>query len=178
MRRLMVCLSMAGPLALGACAVAPPSGPTVMALPPQGKSLEAFQQEDGACRGYASQITGGVAPAQAATNSGLASAAVGTALGAAAGALIGSAGGAVGGGAAIGAGAGLLAGSAIGAGNAGATAGALQSQYNTAYTQCMYAKGNSVQSAPAPAYGYGYRAYPYGYPYGYGYGYGYAYPGY
>jgi hypothetical protein len=171
MRRVLVGLGLAGPLALGACAVAPPSGPTVMALPAQGKNLANFQEEDLACRNYASEITGGAAPAQAAANSGLASAAVGTALGAAAGALIGSAGGAVGGGAAVGAGAGLLLGSAVGAGNAQASGASLQTRYNTAYTQCMYAKGNSVQSPPAPTYGY------YGYPaYGY-YGY-YGRPGY
>lgn len=36
------------------CAVAPPSGPSVMALPPRGKSLTAFQQEDAQCRYHAS----------------------------------------------------------------------------------------------------------------------------
>jgi hypothetical protein len=175
MRRVAICLVLS-PLALAACAVPPPAGPTVMALPGQGKSITEFQQEDQACRSYASQITGGASPQQAAVNSGLASAAVGTALGAAAGALIGSAGGAVGGGAAVGAGAGLLLGSAVGAGNAQAAGASLQSRYDTAYTQCMYSKGNSVQAAPArPAYGY-----PYGYAYpGYGYGYpGYYAPGY
>jgi len=35
-------------LALCACVVAPPPGPTVMALPGQGKNLEAFQQDDAA----------------------------------------------------------------------------------------------------------------------------------
>src|SRR5271166_170859 len=44
-----------GALALGACAVTPPQGPAVVALPPQGKDLAQFQQEDTTCRGYAQQ---------------------------------------------------------------------------------------------------------------------------
>src|SRR5277367_6933648 len=91
-------------LALGACAVAPPAGPTVAAMPGNGKSFEAFQYDDSICRQAASQQTGGVQPGQAAAQSAVGSAAVGTALGAAAGALIGAAGGAAGPGAAIGAG--------------------------------------------------------------------------
>jgi hypothetical protein len=145
-------------------------------MPGQGKSFEAFQQDDATCRGWATQQTGGVQPGQAATNSAVGSAVLGTALGAAAGAAIGSVGGAVGAGAAIGAATGLLAGSAIGADTAQASAGNIQYSYNAAYAQCMAAKGNSVQS-PQPAYAggyaypaYGYPAYPYGYPYGYGYG--------
>ena len=37
-------------LTLSACAVAPPTGPSVMALPPQGKSFEQFQQDDATCQ--------------------------------------------------------------------------------------------------------------------------------
>jgi hypothetical protein len=149
-----------------------------MAMPGQGKSFEAFQQDDGTCRGWATQQTGGVQPGQAASDSAVGSAVLATALGAAAGAAIGSVGGAVGAGAAIGAATGLLAGSAIGANTAQASAGNVQYSYNVAYAQCMSAKGNSVQG-PQPAYAggylgaypaYGYPAYPYGYPYGYGYG--------
>lgn len=44
-----------GALALGACAVTPPQGPAVVALPPEGKDLAQFQQEDTTCRGYAQQ---------------------------------------------------------------------------------------------------------------------------
>jgi hypothetical protein len=135
-------------LALSACAVAPPSGPSVMALPGQGKSFQAFQQEDVSCRQYASAQTGGASPAQAATNSAVGSAVLGTALGAAAGAALGSVGGAMGAGAAIGGATGLLAGSAIGAGNAQASGASLQQRYDIAYTQCMYANGDTVQSAP------------------------------
>ena len=43
----------AGLCAITACAEQPPSGPTVMGLPPQGKSLTVFQQEDEQCRAHA-----------------------------------------------------------------------------------------------------------------------------
>ncbi len=140
-----------------------------MALPPQGKSFEAFQADDVTCRGFASQQTGGASAAQAANNSAVGSALLGTALGAGVGAAIGSVGGAVGAGAAIGGATGLLAGSAIGAGNAQAAGGNVQARYDTAYTQCMYSKGDTVQSAPGGyAGGYGYPYGPGYYPYGYG----------
>lgn len=136
-----------------------------MALPAQGKPFEAFQQDDASCRGFAGQQTGGASAAQAGTNSAVGSAALGTALGAGVGAALGSVGGAVGAGAAIGGATGLLAGSAVGAGNAQAAGGNLQAHYDNAYTQCMYSKGNSVQSAPGYAGGYpaGYYAGPYAY---------------
>jgi hypothetical protein len=176
MTRSISALGVVSVLALGACAVAPPQGPNVMALPAQGKSFEAFQQDDGICRGFAAQQTGGASSAQAAGNSAVGSAVLGTALGAGVGAALGSVGGAVGAGAAIGGATGLLAGSAIGANNAQAAGGNVQARYDTAYTQCMYSKGNTVQSAPS-----GYAAgYPGGYypgPY-YGPAYGPAYYGY
>ena len=54
-------------LALGGCAVTLPSGPAVLAVPGQGKTLEAFQQDDVACRQYASERVGaGVAQASSA----------------------------------------------------------------------------------------------------------------
>jgi hypothetical protein len=56
-----------GILALKACAVAPPSGPAVVALPPEGKDLARFQQEDTGCRGYAQQQIGYGSPQQAAS---------------------------------------------------------------------------------------------------------------
>lgn len=138
-----------------------------MALPGQNKPFEAFQQDDAMCRGYATQQTGGASSAQAANNSAVGSAALGTALGAGVGAALGSVGGAVGTGAAIGGATGLFAGTAIGAGNAQAAGGNVQARYDTAYTQCMYSKGNTVQSAPS---GYAYDYPPPGYypaPYGY-----------
>jgi hypothetical protein len=132
----------------------------VLALPPEGKDLARFQQEDTSCRGYAQQQIGYGSPQQAANQNAVGSAAVGTAVGGAAGAAIGAAGGAAGTGAAVGAGAGLLAGSAIGASNASASAFVLQQRYDIAYAQCMAASGNSVQPFPV-AWPYA----PYGYPY-------------
>lgn len=169
MNRVMSGLGIVSVLALGACAVAPPQGPNVMALPAQGKSFEAFQQDDMLCRGYASQQIGGTNATQAANDSAVGSAVVGTALGAGVGAALGSLGGAMGAGAAIGGATGLLAGSAIGAGNAQAAGGNVQARYDTAYTQCMYSRGNTVQSAPT-GYAGGYPAGYYPAPY-YGPGY-------
>jgi hypothetical protein len=165
MTRFRTALAILIPLGLGACTVAPPTGPLVLAMPPAGKDLNAFRNEDAQCRNYASAQIGYGSPAEAANRSAVGSAAVGTALGAAAGALLGSAGGAVGAGAAIGAGTGLLAGSAVGAGNANVSARGMQQYYDTAYAQCMASLGNQLQ-APVASYGYGYGGYgpAYGYP--------------
>jgi len=57
-------------------------------------------------------------------------------------------GGAAGAGAAIGGATGLIAGAAGGANNAQAISGNAQTRYDTAYTQCMYSKGNIVQAPP------------------------------
>lgn len=171
MTRTIPAIGVISVLALSACAVAPPQGPSVMALPQKGKPFEVFQQDDATCRGFATQQTGGANAQQAANNSAVGSAVIGTALGAAAGAALGSVGGAVGAGAAIGGATGLLAGSAIGANNAQYAGGNVQAQYDTAYTQCMYSKGDTVQSAPSGyAAGYGYPAGYYPGPY-YGPGY-------
>jgi uncharacterized membrane protein YgcG len=58
-------IGLLGALALVACAESPPSGPSVVGLPPQTKDLAQFQQEDSACRQYASQQTSSESPAQA-----------------------------------------------------------------------------------------------------------------
>ena len=155
---------LAGALAVAGCAAPLPPGPSVMALPSQGKDFAQFQQEDASCRYFAGQQTGFVNPNQAATQSAVGSAAIGTAVGAAAGAVIGAAAGNPGAGAAIGAGSGLLVGSGVGANNAYATGASLQQRYDIAYTQCMYANGNTVQASgpltgPAYAGGWGYPAY-------------------
>jgi outer membrane lipoprotein SlyB len=173
-------IALLGILALGACTVAPPSGPSTMALPGKDKSFEAFQQDDASCRQYATAQSGGATPADAANQSMVGSAAVGTVVGAAAGAALGAAAGNPGLGAAAGAGAGLLTGTAVGSNNAAASGAGVQRRYDMAYNQCMYGHGNSVPTQPAvaaypaPAYPYGYP-YPAYYPYPY---YGYAYPGY
>jgi len=106
------------------------------------------------CR-YAQNQVGGAGANEAAVNAGVAGAAVGTLVGAAAGAAIG--GGHEGAGA--GAGAGLVAGTMAGTGAAQRSANATQQNYDNAYTQCMYAKGEQVSipstrirnRAPAPA---------------------------
>jgi hypothetical protein len=170
MTRSRTALALLIPLGLGACTVAPPTGPLVLAMPPAGKDLVAFRNEDAQCRNYAGGQIGYANPADAANRSAVGSAAIGTALGAAAGALLGSAGGAMGAGAAIGAGTGLLAGSAIGAGNANVSGRALQQHYDTSYAQCMASLGNQLQ-API-GYGAGYGGYGgYGGYYGPAYGY-------
>jgi hypothetical protein len=146
--------------AVTACAVPPPRGPTVMALPPEGKSLAVFQQEDQQCRNHGAAAIGFVQPGQAGTQAAVGSAAVGTVLGAAAGAAIGAAAGNPGAGAAIGGATGLLGGTAVGANRAAASEFDLQTRYNIAYSQCMYAFGNTVTNPPivyafgGPWYGY------------------------
>jgi OmpA family protein len=138
---------------LNACA-AIPTGPNVMVWPGVGKPFDLFQTEDAWCRYYA-QSRLGIAPEQAATQSAVASTALGTAVGAAAGAAIGAAAGNPGLGAAIGAGSGLLVGSASGAQAGAASAATLQTRYDMAYLQCMYARGNQVPgpaATPSPSY--------------------------
>lgn len=149
------------PIVLAACTVAPPTGPSVLALPPEGKDLARFQAEDAYCRSYASAQIGYGSPAQAGTQSAVGSAAVGTALGAAAGALIGSASGSMGSGAAIGAGSGLLAGSALGLGTSQSSTLGLQERYDMAYAQCMASSGNTFaeRRQAVPYYDYGYPQY-------------------
>jgi outer membrane lipoprotein SlyB len=142
-------------LSLTGCAVIPPSGPTVVALPPSGEPLSKFQQEDYACRDYAFRSDNASQPSVAA-NDGLRTGAIGTVGGAAAGALLGAAAGDAGIGAAIGAGAGLLFGSAVGANGAQATSESLQARYDAAYSQCMASKGNRITQpavySTAPVY--------------------------
>ncbi|WP_376096115.1 glycine zipper family protein [Roseomonas sp. CCTCC AB2023176] len=173
-------------LGLSACAVVPPSAPSVYVLPPAGKDYAQFQREDLGCRAQAQAQVGDVTGAQlASNNTAVGNAAVGTALGAVAGLAIGSLTGNAGAGAAIGAGTGLVAGSATGANAAAATSGGLQRQYDVVYLQCMTAAGNTPPPAPtvavvpgAPYYGYvgpsvglgfGFYGGRYYYPHRYGY---------
>ena len=116
-----------------------PSGPGVMVLPGSGKSFDQFRADDFDCRQFASAQTGGTTPSQAATDSGVTSAAVGTVVGAAAGAAMNG-----GRGAAVGAGTGLAVGALAGTGAAEGSAYGLQRRYDVAYIQCMYAKGHKV----------------------------------
>ncbi len=125
-------------LMLGACTTMP-AGPSVMVLPGTGKSFDQFRLDDSECRQFSSAQVGGSTPNQAAADSGVKSAAVGTLIGAAAGAAIGG-----GQGAAVGAGAGLAGGALVGTAAADQSSYNLQRRYDVAYIQCMYAKGHKV----------------------------------
>src|SRR6185437_9559026 len=141
-------------LALGGCATALPTGPSpsAAAMPAQGKSFDQFRADDASCRQFASAQIGGGSPSDAASQSFLGSAALGTVAGAAA--------------AAIGAASGLGLGSIAGADAADYAGSSLQRRYDIGYLQCMSAKGESVPQS-LPAYGYGYPTYPSYPPYSY-----------
>lgn len=121
-----------------------PQGPSVMVLPGPGKSFDQFQMEDAYCRQWASQRTG-ITSQEAVNQDTVTGAGVGTLVGAGLGAALGAATGSPGMGAAIGAGSGLLSGILLGAGEGQAAGARVQSRYDIAYQQCMYAKGNQVQ---------------------------------
>lgn len=135
-----------------AACVSVPTGPSVMALPGTGKSFDQFRGEDAYCRQFALDQLGGKTAQDAANESGVRSAAIGTVIGAVAGAALGGHQGA-----GVGAGAGLLMGSAAGAGAGEASAMTTQRRYDNAYVQCMYGQGNRVpvagrlESRPAPS---------------------------
>lgn len=128
-------------LAIGlitAC-VSAPTGPTITIMPREGKSFEEFKKEDEECRAFAAKAVreGNTA----ALKEGAISTATGAAIGAAAGALYqGGSSSNVGTGAAIG----MVGGAAVGAMAASSKETQAQTQYNTAYQQCMYTKGNQV----------------------------------
>lgn len=132
-------------LLLAGCASVP-AGPRVMALPGTGKNFEQFRGDDAECRRYAQYQTGGTGADQAGVDAGVRSAVVGTVVGAVAGAAIGGRNGA-----GVGAGTGLLVGGMAGAGAAQESAYATQRNYDNAYVQCMYAKGQQVPASAAMA---------------------------
>ena len=140
-------------LLVGACTTMP-EGPSVMVLPGRGKSFDQFRADDFECRQFAGGQVGGTTAAQASSDSGVRSAALGTVLGAAAGAVING-----GSGAAVGAGTGLLVGALAGMGAAESSGYTVQQRYNNGYMQCMYAKGHRIPvsgrftytNRPAPA---------------------------
>ena len=140
-------------LLVGACTTMP-EGPSVLVLPGTGKSFDQFRADDFECRQFANGQVGGTTAAQASSDSGVRSAAVGTVMGAAAGAAIGG-----GKGAAVGAGTGLLVGALVGTGAAESSAHTVQRRYDYGYEQCMYAKSHRIpvsghftySNPPAPA---------------------------
>jgi len=139
MKSLTFSLAAVSTLLLFAGCASVPTGPSVMALPGSDKSFEQFRSDDAQCRQFALSQVGGVAAGHAAVDAGVTSAAVGTLVGAAAGAAIGGHNGA-----GVGAGTGLLVGSMAGSDAARSSAYGTQRNYDHAYIQCMYAKGEQV----------------------------------
>jgi hypothetical protein len=138
MKLLGVSSVLAAALVLGACATYP-TGPSMLALPGTGKSVDRFQYDDAECRKIADDQNGGTSPSDVANSSTAKGAGVGTLIGAGVGAAFGG-----GGGAAVGAGFGLLTGAAVGASAGESSAYALQRRYDHAYIQCMYTRGHKV----------------------------------
>jgi hypothetical protein len=124
-------------------------------MPGTGKSLEQFQADSINCQQFAQATIGG--PTQAAQNTAATNVAGGAAVGAAVGAMLGAATGNTSAGAAWGAGTGMLIGSSAAGGSGMTSSYTLQRQYDIAYMQCMYARGNQVpvrvapRTAPAPS---------------------------
>ena len=149
--RAIGCVSALG-LLLAGCAQTP-LGPTVQVMPGPGKSFDSFRIDQANCKDYAAQQVQG--QADNANKRAVGAAVLTTALGVGAGALLGSVSGNAGAGAAIGGAAGVGVGAGIGAGNSQNAQYSIQQQYDNAYAQCMYAKGEQVagyqQYVPAPA---------------------------
>jgi hypothetical protein len=139
----------AGSLAICLMATAcahPPMGPQVSVMPGPNKPFDVFQQDDAMCRSFAQNQVAG--QAQDANNRAVGAGVLGTVLGAGLGAAVGG-----GRGAAIGAGAGAVAGTAYGANGSAYEQGGIQRQYDNAYTQCMYSRGNQTPQPRPRAYG-------------------------
>ena len=131
-----------GAVALLAGCATTPLGPTVQAMPGPGKTFSAFQDDNAVCKGFAGDQVKG--QADAANQRAAGTAVLGTVLSAGLGAAIGSAAGSAASGAAIGAASGAVGGTAIGAANNGNDQAMIQQQYDNAYSQCMFAKGEQI----------------------------------
>ncbi len=133
---------LAVPLLLAACAQTP-MGPTVNVMPGPNKSLTDFQTDQLVCKQFAQQAVSG--QAQNANLRGVGAAALTTALGAGLGAAIGG-----GRGAGIGAAGGALGGAGVGAFTSSNAQTSIQDQYNNAFAQCMFTRGNQVPGFAPP----------------------------
>jgi hypothetical protein len=124
-------------------------GSTVQVMPGPGKSFEAFQADQGNCRDYAaSQVKG---QAEQSNQRAFGAAVLTTLLGAGLGAAGGAPWDAAGQGAGIGAAAGAATGAAVGANMSANDQVGIQVQYDNAFSQCMFAKGEMVPGyAPPP----------------------------
>ena len=142
-------------IAVAGCAT-PPLGPMIPVMPGPGKPLGAFQADDASCRGFANMQVAG--QARAVNQQAVGGAVLSTALGAGIGAIAGG-----GRGAAIGAATGAGVGTGLGAAGTANAQGGIQMQYDAAYAQCMYARGNQVPGwGPPPIASYEPAAYPAG----------------
>lgn len=130
--------ALGGVAVVTACTIPPPSGPTVIAIPPPGKNLAVFQQEDVQCRNYAAATIGALPPGQATSPAAASPASNATA--AEPGATIGGA-------------AGYARNIAAGATYAASSAYDVQTRYDIGYTQCIYSSGNAILPMPAGVYG-------------------------
>lgn len=129
-------------LGLGACAETP-LGPRVQVMPAPGKPFEVFIQEQNMCKQFADDQVRG--QAQNANEKAVAETVIGAALGAGLGAAVGG-----GRGAGVGAAVGGTAGTVAGASSSSHAQLGIQQQYDNAYSQCMYSKGNQVAVPVAP----------------------------
>ena len=129
---------------LAGCAQTP-LGPTVQVMPGPGKSFEAFQTDQSGCKVFAADQVKGQAERsnQRAVGAALLTTVLGAGLGAAVGAPWDSAG--------AGAAAGAATGAAVGADMSANDQIGIQVQYDNAYSQCMYAKGELVPGYAPPA---------------------------
>lgn len=120
-------------------------GPMVPVMPGPNKPFAQFQDEDMSCRSFANAQVAG--QAEAVNRTAVGGAVLSTALGAGLGAAIGG-----GRGAGIGAASGAGFGAVAGAGGSSNAQMSIQMQYDNAYAQCMYARGNQVPgySPPVP----------------------------
>lgn len=133
--------TLSGALFLGACATTP-MGPTVQVMPGANKPFQVFASEQASCKDYAvSQVK---EQADSANQQAIGTALISTALGAGLGAAVGG-----GQGAGIGAAGGSVLGAGIGADRSNNAQLSIQQQYDNAYMQCMYAKGNQVPGMAA-----------------------------
>jgi hypothetical protein len=147
--RKSLALALSSTLLFTACATTP-MGPTVQVMPNPNKPFPIFQQDQEQCKQYAqSQVAG---QADNANKAAAGQAALGVLLGGALGAAAGNHQGA-----GVGAATGAIAGTTAGAGSSQTAQLSIQDQYNTAFMQCMYSRGNQVpgalmaQAAPPPA---------------------------
>ena len=129
-------------LGLAACAETP-AGPRVQVLPAQGKPFEVFAQEQAYCKQYAADQVNG--QAQNANEKALVETVIGAALGAGIGGAVGG-----GHGAGVGAAVGGAGGALVGTGTSGQAHQSIQQQYDNAFSQCMYAKGNQIIQPAQP----------------------------